>query len=158
MGQVTKLALRFDAPFWPEDVQYFGVTTEPMGRWPYFMNTMTYDDVPLIMGVSLGSYALIADTMSAEDAAADMMDVLHGVFGTDIPEPIGTLKSKWSRDPLALGAYSFAKVGVLPDDFNRFAEPIGPLHFAGEHTSFDYHGNVHGAYLSGIRAAEAILD
>lgn len=158
LGQVTKLALRFDAPFWPTDVQYFGVTTEPMGRWPYFKNTMTYDDVPLIMGMSLGSYAPIADAMSAEDAAADMMDVLRGVFGTEIPEPTGILKSKWSRDPLALGAYSFAKVGALPDDFNRFAEPIGPLHFAGEHTTFDYHGNVHGAYLSGIRAAEAILN
>lgn len=158
MGQVTKLALRFDAPFWPEGVQYFGVTTEPMGRWPYFMNTMTYADVPLIMGVSLGAYAPIADAMSTEDATADMMDVLRGVFGTDIPEPTGILKSKWSRDPLALGAYSFAKVGALPDDFNRFAEPIGPLHFAGEHTTFDYHGNVHGAYLSGIRAAEAILN
>jgi len=157
LGQVTKLALRFDAPFWPQDLQYFGVTTEPMGRWPYFMNTMTYDDVPLIMGVSLGSYASIADAMSAEDAAADMMDVLRGVFGTDIPEPTGILKSAWSRDPLALGAYSFAKVGALPDDFNRFAEPVGPLHFAGEHTKFDYHGNVHGAYLSGLRAAEAIL-
>ncbi|MEO0385152.1 MAG: FAD-dependent oxidoreductase [Pseudomonadota bacterium] len=157
LGQVTKLALRFDAPFWPEDVQYVGVTTEPMGRWPYLMNTMTHSDVPLIMGVSLGSYAPTADAMSAEDAAADMMDVLRGVFGTDIPEPTGILKSAWSRDPLALGAYSFAKVGVLPDDFNRFAEPIGPLHFAGEHTGFDYHGNVHGAYLSGIRAARAIL-
>lgn len=157
LGQVTKLALRFDAPFWPQDLQYFGVTTEPMGRWPYFMNTMTYADVPLIMGISLGSYAPIADAMSAEDAAADMMDVLHGVFGTEIPEPKGILKSAWSRDPLALGAYSFAKVGALPDDFNRFAEPTGPLHFAGEHTNFDYHGNVHGAYLSGLRAAGAIL-
>jgi monoamine oxidase len=157
LGHVTKLALRFDAPFWPEDVQYFGVTTEQMGRWPYFMNTMTYRDVPLIMGVSLGAYAPNADAMSAEDAAADMMVVLRGVFGTDIPQPIGTLKSKWSRDPLALGAYSFAKVGTLPDDFNRFAESIGPLHFAGEHTGFDYHGNVHGAYLSGLRAARVIL-
>lgn len=157
MGQVTKLALRFDAPFWLEDVQYFGVTTEPMGRWPYFMNTMTYADVPLIMGVSLGSYAPIADAMSAEDAAADVLDVLRGVFGASVQEPTGILKSAWSRDPLALGAYSFAKVGALPDDFNRFAEPIGPLHFAGEHTSFDHHGNVHGAYLSGLRAAEAIM-
>lgn len=157
LGQVTKLALRFDAPFWPDDVQYLGVTTEPMGRWPYLMNAMTYSDVPLIMGVSLGAYAPIADAMSAEDAAIDMMDVLRGVFGTSIPEPTGVLKSAWSHDPLALGAYSFAKVGVLPDDFDRFGEPIGPLHFAGEHTGFDHHGNVHGAFLSGIRAAEAIM-
>lgn len=157
MGQVTKLALRFDAPVWPQDVQYFGVVTEPMGRWPYFMNTMTYGDMPVLMGVSLGAYAPLADAMSEDDATADMMDVLRGVFGNTIPEPTGVLKTAWSNDPLALGAYSFAKLGATPDDFNRFAEPVGPLHFAGEHTSFDYHGNVHGAYLSGLRAAQAIL-
>jgi monoamine oxidase len=157
MGQVTKLALRFEQPFWPQDVQYFGVTTEPMGRWNYFMNAMTYGDVPLLMGVSLGSYAPIVDAMRDDEATADMMDVLRGVFGTTIPEPTGVLKTAWSRDPLALGAYSFAKVGATPDDFDRFAAPIGPVHFAGEHTSFDYHGNVHGAYLSGLRAAAAIL-
>jgi monoamine oxidase len=158
MGQVTKLALRFDTPFWPQDVQYIGVTTEPIGRWPYFMNTMTYADAPILMGVSLGSYAPVADAMSDDEATANMMQVLRGVFGADIPQPTGILKTAWSRDPLALGAYSFAKVGATPDDFNRFADPVGPLHFAGEHTSFDYHGNAHGAYLSGLRAAEAILD
>ncbi len=157
MGQVTKLALRFHTPFWPQDVQYFGVVTEQMGRWPYFMNTMTYGDAPILMGVSLGSYAPLADAMSEDDATADMMDVLRGVFSNTIPEPTGVLKTAWSDDPLVLGAYSFAKLSATPDDFNRFAEPIGPLHFAGEHTSFDYHGNVHGAYLSGLRAAQAIL-
>jgi monoamine oxidase len=157
MGQVTKLALCFDTPFWPQDVQYIGVITEPMGRWNYFLNAMTFSDVPLITGVSLGAYAPVADAMSDDEATADMMQVLRGVFGVDIPQPTGILKTAWSRDPLALGAYSFAKVGATPDDFNRFADPVGPLHFAGEHTSFDYHGNAHGAYLSGLRAAEAIL-
>ncbi len=157
MGQVTKLALRFDAPFWPQDVQYFGVTTEPMGRWNYVMNAMTYSNVPLMMGVSLGSYAPIADAMSVDVATGDMMDVLRGVFGTSIPAPTGVLKTAWSRNPLALGAYSFAKVGASPNNFDRFAEPIGPLHFVGEHTNFDYHGTVHGAYLSGLGAARAIL-
>ena len=157
MGQVTKLALSFDAPFWREDVQYLGAMTEPPGRWPYFLNTMTYSDAPVLMGVSLGAYAPVADAMSANAAAADMMDVLHGIFGPRIPEPIGTLKTAWSRDPLARGAYSLARVGSMPEDFDRFTQPLGPLHFAGEHTIFAYHGTVHGAYLSGVRAAEAIL-
>jgi hypothetical protein len=81
---------------------------------------MTYGDVPLLMGVSLGSYAPIADAMSVDEATADMMDVLRGVFGSGIPEPIGSLKTAWSRDPLALGAYSYAKIGSTPDGFRPF--------------------------------------
>ena len=34
----------------------------------------------------------------------------------------------------------------------------GMLAFAGEHTIFDYHATVHGAYLSGVEAADAIGD
>ena len=35
--------------------------------------------------------------------------------------------------------------------------PIGKhLYFAGEHTSKEYLGTVHGAYLSGVRAANQI--
>ena len=32
------------------------------------------------------------------------------------------------------------------------------LFFAGEHTEIDYRGTVHGAYLSGIREADKIID
>lgn len=156
LGQVTKLALQFAEPFWPDDIQYFGVTTQPLGRWNYVMNTLTFSDAPVLLGVSLGEYAPQADAMSKSDAVADMMNVLHGVFGAGIPNPIGAVKSGWSRDPFALGAYSFTKVGASPSDFDQFAQSIGALHFAGEHTDFAQHGTVHGAYLSGLRAADAI--
>jgi len=157
LGQVTKLALRFDRPFWPADLQYIGVMTQPLGRWNYLVNALTYSDVPLLLAVSLGSYAPLTDRMSDEEAIDDMMQVLRAAFGQATPAPTGALKTAWSRNPLSGGAYSFAQVGSAPRDFDRFAEPFGRVHFAGEHTGFDYHGTVHGAHLSGLRAAEAIL-
>lgn len=64
-------------------------------------------------------------------------------------------------DPFARGMYSFAQVGVQGNsqgttDYDTMAEPEGPLFFAGEHTSTAYRASVHGAYLSGLRAARQV--
>jgi monoamine oxidase len=43
--------------------------------------------------------------------------------------------------------------------FDDLAEPIGTkVFFAGEHTERDYFSTAHGAYLSGIREANRIID
>ena len=61
--------------------------------------------------------------------------------------------TNWSRDPYALGSYSFLRPGAGPGDRRRLAEPQGRLFFAGEATSEASPATVHGAILSGIRAA-----
>lgn len=156
-GSVSKLVLKFEEAFWPEDTQYIGVTTQPLGRWNYLKNMMTYGNQPVLMGISLGDYAPQADAMSKSDAVADMMDVLRGVFGREVPEPVDAIKSRWSQDPFTLGAYSFVQPGGTPADHDQFMEPVGSVHFAGEHAQFDHYGTVHGAYLSGLRAADVIV-
>lgn len=157
-GSVSKLVLKFNEPFWPQETQYIGVTTQPLGRWNYLMNVMTYGDQPVLMGISLGDYAPRVDAMSKSDAVTDMMDVLRGVFGADIPNPVEAIKSQWSQDPFTRGAYSFIQPGGTPADHDQLMQPVGRLHFAGEHAQFAYYGTVHGAYLSGLRAAGNILD
>ncbi len=47
--------------------------------------------------------------------------------------------------------------GQTGNEWHILAEPVGRmLHFAGEHTHTEYMSTVHGAYLSGIRAANDI--
>ncbi len=77
----------------------------------------------------------------------------------DLPEPTGWLVTRWARDPFALGSYSFLAVGATPDDRARLAEPVdATLFFAGEATSTDFAATVHGAFLSGQRAAGQVMD
>ena len=77
----------------------------------------------------------------------------------DLPEPTGALVTRWAADPFARGSYSFLAVGSSPDDQRALAEPVGErLHFAGEATQEEFFATVHGAYLSGLREAERILD
>lgn len=158
-GSVTKLALKFEQPFWPEDVQYLGYMSEPKGRWNYFLNYRTFSPENILLGVSVGDYPFVAEAMSDPDIISDCMGALRVMFGEDIPAPIGHMATRWSKDPHTFGAYSYSAVGNTPADFDRFATPVAnTILFAGEHTTFDFHGTTHGAYLTGLAAANLIED
>ncbi|MCY0094321.1 flavin monoamine oxidase family protein [Hoeflea ulvae] len=159
MGNVTKLALKFTGPFWPVDTQYFGLTGDPMGRWVSFLNYRTFSVQNILVGFSVGNYAAKAEAMSDAEMTADAMQALRAMFGAATPEPETVLATRWSRHDWSKGAYSYAKTGSTPADFDSLAEPVaGTLLLAGEHTLFDYHATVHGAYLSGLAAARRIED
>ena len=55
-----------------------------------------------------------------------------------------------------LSFYSLHRLGASDDDFNALSEREGPLFFAGEATYWDHFATVHGAILSGTRAAAEI--
>lgn len=159
MGNVTKLALKFNKAYWPVKTQYFGYMSETRGRWNYFLNYRTFSDQNILLGFSVGAYAERAERMTDTAMVADCMRALRRMFGPELPDPVASLPTRWSQDPWTLGAYSYTNVGTRPEDFERLAEPIAnTILMAGEHVNFDYHGTTHGAYLSGLAAAQQIED
>jgi len=72
------------------------------------------------------------------------------------PRPVACVATRWHDDPFALGSYSVVPVGGTSGAFDGLAEPEGRIHFAGEATSREYRGTVHGAWLSGERAAREV--
>lgn len=75
-GTVTKIVLKFDLPFWDVGIQYFGIMTQPIGRWNYWLNYRTYSTQNILMGLSFGEYAPVADRMSKNAMTKDAMKVL----------------------------------------------------------------------------------
>jgi len=65
--------------------------------------------------------------------------------------------STWDDDPWIQAAYS-ARSRTSPMDDAALAAPVGPLHFAGEHTAGSRHALMDGALASGLRAAAEILE
>lgn len=158
-GSVTKLALKFDEPFWDTETQYFGITTEPKGRWNYWLNYRTFSNENILLGLSVGDYALTADRMSDSEMVEDALEVLRNVWEDDVGTPTQVLATHWAEDPYTLGAYAFPQPGNRKSDFDDLGEPIEDrLILAGEHTIFDYAGTTHGAFMTGVRAAEYIID
>ena len=158
-GTVTKIAMKFDDAFWDLDTQYFGMMTQTTGRWNYWLNYRTFSNENILLGLSFGTYAPVADAMSQSKMTQDALQVLRNVWGGEVTEPLEVITTHWSQEPYFRGAYSFPQTGGTISQFESFADPVaGRLFFAGEHTIFSYHSTTHGALKSGVRAAEAILD
>jgi monoamine oxidase len=68
----------------------------------------------------------------------------------------GAVLCTWDDDPWAKAAYS-ARSRSSPMGDALLAAPVGPLHFAGEHTAGPWHGLMEGALRSGERAAGEII-
>ena len=157
-GAMTKAALLFDRAFWHGGADVFGWSGGKGGRWTKAVNLVPVTGRPVLMLVGTGHFARKADAMTASEVEADAMAALGDMFGKRIPEPAGLVASSWTREPLALGAYSFPTVGCGPAFFDFLKQPVADrLVFAGEHVGFDYHGTVHGAYTSGLEAAARVL-
>ena len=112
-----------------------------------------------LMTFAFGNYATITETMSEAQIIAEIMTHLKLIYGNSIPNPKNMLRTKWGQNINSFGAYSYATNGTSSADFDAMELEINDkLFFAGEHTEIDYRGTVHGAYLSGIREADKIID
>lgn len=93
---------------------------------------------------------------------SEAKEKVNGVFN-------GVLRSGWGFDPLFRGSYSYVAVGSSGQDIDTIAEPLPkrssqaalnpPLQllFAGEATHRTHYSTTHGAYFSGLREANRLL-
>lgn len=159
-GRLDKLALRFERRFWPESIAHFSYLAEQPGCFPSFVcPPVSIDDPPILLCYFAGEFARTVGELSTEEATRRAMDVLRCMFGSDIEAPVDALKSHWSRDPFALGAFSHIPVGASGTDYDLMSVPVSErLLFAGEATSRNHPATTHGAYLSGVREANRLLN
>ena len=87
----------------------------------------------------------------------EILDLLSIMFGTSVTEPLATKITRWGSDEFSCGSYSVVRPGATAREFDALAEPVGRLYFAGEATIRKHQGTVHGAYLSGVHAANQIM-
>jgi polyamine oxidase len=77
----------------------------------------------------------------------------------DIASPINQIVTEWTTDPFQRGSYSACFPGDDPlSAIIALEEGFGNIRFAGEHTILEGAGCVHGAWNSGKREAEYIIE
>jgi monoamine oxidase len=83
---------------------------------------------------------------------------LVGIFGSKITARVKPLHlHRWAADPYARGSYSYAVPGAANERAVLAASVDQRLFFAGEACSRHDFSTAHGAYLTGVEAAEQII-
>ncbi|MEM6928447.1 MAG: NAD(P)/FAD-dependent oxidoreductase [Myxococcota bacterium] len=153
MGRLEKVALRFPDGFAPGrgrgNALFLGSRT---GDFPLLVDESDRAGHPLWLGL------VAADRVPRAERIASMRAALEHLSGQPTPEPVEAIATDWTHDPHAQGAYMVLPPGAGEADVVALGKPVGErLRFAGEATSPRYSGYVHGAMLSGVREAEALL-
>ncbi|KAJ0695023.1 putative oxidoreductase [Helianthus annuus] len=152
MGNENKIALRFDNVFWP-NVELLGTVAPTSYSCGYFLNLHKATGHPVLVYMAAGRFAYDLENLS-EEAAADFAMVQLKKMFPQATQPVQYLVSRWGTDPNSLGCYSYDVVGKPSDIYDRLRAPLGNLFFGGEAVSVENQGSVHGAYSSGVAAAE----
>ena len=172
-GTVDWLHMRFDAPFWPADVYQFKYLAEARGDFKAVYNH-------LVEGTPFGGAPVLSTLLFSDREAPwpegsrsleDMTDAqleqhamqrLRLMFGDVTPaRPRAFRVSRWGSSNYSRGSYSVNPPGVDARSNFRLAGAEkafgGALRFAGEATCGLMYASVHGAYISGLREACALL-
>ncbi|KAL8139922.1 hypothetical protein V2J09_005943 [Rumex salicifolius] len=152
VGIENKIVLHFEKVFWP-NVEFVGVVAESSYGCSYFLNLHKATGHPVLVYMPAGKLAEDIGKMSDEEAANFAFSQLKNIL-PDAKDPIQFLVSHWGTDINSLGSYSYDKVGNAHDLYEKLRIPVDNLFFAGEATSVSYPGSVHGAYSTGLEAAE----
>ncbi|KAH3850717.1 hypothetical protein DPMN_093190 [Dreissena polymorpha] len=165
IGYSGKIIVGFDEAFWPQEVGTFTACSDTAknGFLQTWFNAYRLSGNPYLHGNILGDEAKVWETKPETELKAAVLKVLGEMFGEDIVNArkvTSFVVSEWSTDEFVQGSVSYAKVGNTRDIWQTLQEPVCPyIYFAGAYTeSIGHVDSLHGAYNSGIRAAEQILD
>lgn len=159
-GILNKTFLLFPIMFWEPDVELIQRIPERHGQWAEFYNSGFYHDgAPVLDCINAGGFAAEIEGWNDADIVASAMEALRGMYGTSIPDPESWQQTRWISDPFSVGAYSYPSTEMTPTTRRNLAKPIeDKIFFAGEATSTRFPATVTGAYLSGHRAANEVME
>jgi monoamine oxidase len=158
MGVLNKCYLRFSQAFWPANFDWLEYIPVKRGEWVEWVSFMRTAKWPILLGFNAADHGREIEGWTNEQIVTSAMRTLRILFGRNVCEPLDYQITRWASDPFARGAFSFNALGSRPRMRDHLAQSLGrKLFFAGEATERNHFGSVHGAYLSGLRAAQEIM-
>lgn len=153
-GNALRITFRFAEARWakatPRMSFIHGDLDFPVWWTAYPVNT------PVITAWAAGPKADALAGRAESDLKQIAIESLQKLLGEDPGEVEAAWFHDWSRDPLALGAYSYVRTNGLPAA-EALRNPVErTIYFAGEALAGGHMGTVHGAIESGIRAAQRL--
>jgi len=155
LGLADKLFLSLsDAGEFEKDSRLFG-RTDRSGTATYHLRPFGRPQIEVYFAATLAAELEAAgETAFLDFAVAELV----GLLGSDFARRIRPLHlHRWGIDPLSRGSYSYALPGRA-DCRATLAAPVDDrLFFAGEACSTNDYSTAHGAYLTGVVAADQAI-
>lgn len=152
LGLLDKVALRFRRNVFPSERSELLALRRTDGRGMLYLTRHWGSNVCVAFAAGRLAHALEAagEAAAIEHALSELTRMLGGELRRHFDEGAATA---WAADRFARGAYSYC----VPGRYGArriLTRPVGGrLVFAGEHTEQTAYGTLHGAWLSGVRAA-----
>ncbi|XP_027019896.2 spermine oxidase-like isoform X1 [Tachysurus fulvidraco] len=159
----------------PEDkAVYSSQSEEDTWKKTWYKKICGFDIVArhptVLCGWITGKEALHMETLPDSEVRDTCVRLLSSFTGWSVPDVTKVLISRWGHDPHVLGSYTFVPHlvnGVKEHEI--LAAPLPscsevsenkPLQvlFAGEATHVNFYTTTHGAYLTGLREAERLIN
>jgi hypothetical protein len=130
-----------------------------LGMYPLLPPLLALSN-PLPVALMAGDAATQMEQQSDEHIVDEAVTVLQSMYPTKtVPRPVETIITRWRKDPFSRGSYSFVGPEATAEDYDLMAKSVGnSLYFAGEASCKSHPATVHGAYISGLRAAAEVAD
>ena len=114
---------------------------------------------PLIVGYVSGDLSRSLEADSGDALIEAVIGQFEAVFGVGVAKGVRDAQATtWGRHPYVLGAWAYPIPGAVEARAELVRPVDGRLFFAGEATSRTAAGTVHGAYGSGIEAADRVAE
>ena len=158
MGVLNKVCLKFPRVFWHKDVNFLVCAHNAQAEWATWMNLADVTGEPVLMAFNGGGFGRELEQYDDAAIISRALSSLKTMYGRDVGDPTELLITRWASDRYAYGSYSHLPPGATTTMRDDLARSIGDkVYFCGEATTRDYSATVHGAFLTGRRAASEIL-
>ncbi|XP_064596762.1 uncharacterized protein LOC135463432 [Liolophura sinensis] len=165
-GRLNKVILRFENMFWPEEPGMFASTADVLktknplvSSW---INGYRLTETNALVGYVTGDAAERMEGMEEDQLKEEALKSLAYIFGHQLvkrQKVVSMQRSSWLSDPLSGGSASYYAVGNTQEMRRQLLRPVCPyLYFAGEHATMEKPGCAEGAFLSGLKVAEEIMN
>lgn len=145
--------------FW-DNSMYILFASKHRGKFSFWQNLNA-----IMPGCNILQLSLFADDSRwaerspEEEVVKEIQNVLQTMYpNISIPSPTECKISRWNFDSLTHGAFSYWPATFTNEEMAQLRSPIGRVYFAGEHLHPVHYGFAHGAYLTGVEAANIIIN
>lgn len=148
--------------FWPsgpDAPQVLGMQSAMRGNFSIWINLQPVTGKPVLQAWLSGIAAENAESWSDEQTKIEAMAQIRATIAPNAADPLSVKVTRWGQDPYARGSYSTFQLETHLGDRAALRAPVAgtKVLFAGEATLDTGFSTVPGAYTSGKREADRII-